>query len=335
MADKDLAEKVLVELPDVFADIHNSLVFKGKAILKPENLRQIPTETVSNPGGKGWKQLFRDVVMENVVTGERYMILAIENQSRPDAIMPLRGMGMDYAEYEKQIRLLNADKKKRHGTRKRKQRKAWQKRKLHLLQQGKLLIPVITLILYYGEQNWFGPRSLYEMMKMPDEDMYPGVKKYIHDYGMNLVVLKDLKQEEEELFTSDFRYLVKYLRNYNDPDKQKELLLQEDSILEHRKETMMAMAALTRDERFAALAEKEKEGKGMCKMLDYIEERGAKLHVIGQVSKKLQRGLSLSQIAEQVEEDEDTVASICKVIWECEPGSTSEVIYERLFQKNS
>lgn len=80
--------------------------------------------------------------------------------------------------------------------------------------------------------------------------MYPGVKKYIHNYGMNLVVLKDLKQEEEELFTSDFRYLVKYLRNYNDPIKQKELLLQEDSILEHRKETMMAMAALTQDERF-------------------------------------------------------------------------------------
>ena len=99
------------------------------------------------------------------------------------------------------------------------------------------------------EQNWSGPRSLHEMMKIPDEDMYPL--------------------------------------------------------------------------------------KGMCKMLDYIEERGAKLHVIGLVTKKLQRGLSLSQIAEQAEEDEHTVASICKVIWECEPGSTSEVIYERLFQKNS
>ena len=29
MADKDLSEKVLIELPDVFADIYNSLVFKG------------------------------------------------------------------------------------------------------------------------------------------------------------------------------------------------------------------------------------------------------------------------------------------------------------------
>ena len=47
MADKDLSEKVLIELPDVFADIYNSFVFKGIKVLKPENLRQIATENIS------------------------------------------------------------------------------------------------------------------------------------------------------------------------------------------------------------------------------------------------------------------------------------------------
>ena len=258
MADKDLSEKVLIELPDVFADIYNSFVFKGIKVLKPENLRQIATENISNPGGRGLKQQFRDVVMENVVTGLRYMILAIENQPQVDRTMPLRGMGMDYAEYEKQIRLLNAGKKTRHGTRKRKLQKAWKKKKQYQLQQGKLLIPVITLILYYGAKDWSGPKSLHEMIQMPDENMYPGVRKYIHDYGMNLVVLKDLNQEEEELFVSDFRLLVRYLRNCNDPARQMELMRQGDD-LDHRKETMMAMAALTRDERYTALAGKEEE----------------------------------------------------------------------------
>ena len=96
MAEKDLSEKSLEEYPDVFADIFNSLVFRGKKILKPENLRQIPTESVFQSGKKGWKQLYRDVVMENVKTGTRYMILGIENQAAPDGSMPLRGMGMDY-----------------------------------------------------------------------------------------------------------------------------------------------------------------------------------------------------------------------------------------------
>lgn len=99
---------------------------------------------------------------------------------------------------------------------------------------------------------------MHEMIQMPDENMYPGVRKYIHDYGMNLVVLKDLNQEEEELFVSDFRLLVRYLRNCNDPVRQMELMRQGDD-LDHRKETMMAMAALTRDERYTALAGKEEE----------------------------------------------------------------------------
>ena len=97
------------------------------------------------------------------------------------------------------------------------------------------------------------------MMVMPDEDKYPGLKKYIHDYGMNLVVLKDLSPEEEAFFRSDFRYLVKYVRNRQDPAKQEELLRQEEPVLDHRKETMLAMAALSGDERYAGLAEEEEK----------------------------------------------------------------------------
>ena len=51
---------------------------------------------------------------------------------------------------------------------------------------------------------------------------------------------------------------MRYLRNCNDPVRQMELMRQGDD-LDHRKETMMAMAALTRDERYTALAGKEEE----------------------------------------------------------------------------
>lgn len=56
------------------------------------------------------------------------------------------------------------------------------------------------------------------MLKMPDENKFPGVSNYIHDYGMNLVVLKNLSKEKEERFQSDFKYLVKYLRNCKEPE---------------------------------------------------------------------------------------------------------------------
>ena len=174
------------------------------------------------------------------------------------------------------------------------------------------------------------------LIEYPDEEQYPGLKKYIHDYGMNLVVLKDLSREEEALFQSDFKYLVKYVRNRHDPAKQEELLRQEDPVLDHRKETMLAMAALSGDERYAGLAEEEKkEDMGVCKMLDYIEARGEArgkmLRLIELVVKKYQRGLTVASIAEQVEEDESMVETICKAIRECGSDSSSEEIYARLY----
>ena len=70
MAEKDLSQKALMEYPDVFADVFNAMAFGGAAVLDPKNFRQVFTEYVSRPGGR-WKQLYRDVVMENVVTGVR------------------------------------------------------------------------------------------------------------------------------------------------------------------------------------------------------------------------------------------------------------------------
>ena len=116
MAEKDLSQKALMEYPDVFADVFNAMAFDGAAVLDPKNLKQVFTEYVSRPGGR-WKQLYRDVVMENVVTGVRYLILGIENQLAPDGSMPLRGMGMDYAAYEKQLKQFRDERKKKHGTR--------------------------------------------------------------------------------------------------------------------------------------------------------------------------------------------------------------------------
>ena len=46
--------------------------------------------------------------------------------------------------------------------------------------------------------------------------------------------------------------------------------------VEHSKETMLAMQALSKDGRFQQLIQsgKQKEEKQMCKMLDLLEERG-------------------------------------------------------------
>ena len=47
-------------------------------------------------------------------------------------------------------------------------------------------LPVITLVLYYGEKDWDGPRSLYDMLVIPDR-----IKHFVGNYPINIIQMKD------------------------------------------------------------------------------------------------------------------------------------------------
>ena len=47
-------------------------------------------------------------------------------------------------------------------------------------------MPVVTLVLYYGEEDWDGPMCLHDMLDIPEE-----IKKYINDYRLNIIQIKD------------------------------------------------------------------------------------------------------------------------------------------------
>ncbi len=253
MAEKDMTQKMLLEYPDVFADIFNALVFEGSSVLEPDKLVQVPSENISIPDGVRAKQLFRDVLMEHRENGSRYLILAVENQSAVDYTMPLRGMGMDYATYEQQLR--------KEGTHE--------------------LVPVITLVLYYGTERWTGPRCLYDMLKLPDKDKYPGVERYVHDYGMNLVELRALSEAEYCSLRSDFKYLAGYLCHGTQPALLRQEYEQKLVGMRHMEETTRALAALSKDNRFLEVGRytdeensEKGQGKNMCTFLNYVEEVG-------------------------------------------------------------
>ena len=43
-------------------------------------------------------------------------------------------------------------------------------------------IPVITVVVYYGEKEWDGAKSLHEMLEIPEE-----IVPFVNDYRMLLV----------------------------------------------------------------------------------------------------------------------------------------------------
>lgn len=111
MAEKDITEKNLEALNDVFADIVNVLLFKGEQVINEKDLEADTTKSMFKADGKIHEQE-RDV-SKFWKNGEiRISILGIENQTTQDSDMPLRVISYDGASYKQQ--LLDKKQKKRY-----------------------------------------------------------------------------------------------------------------------------------------------------------------------------------------------------------------------------
>ena len=98
MGTKDITEKHLEDLNDVFADIVNVLLFNGERIVKEKDLEADTVKTMFKADGEIHDQE-RDV-SKFWKNGEiRISILGLENQTTQDADMPLRVFGYDGSKF--------------------------------------------------------------------------------------------------------------------------------------------------------------------------------------------------------------------------------------------
>ncbi len=101
---KDISEKQLESLNDVFADIFNNLLFHGRKILLEDNLVSLPTEAFTKNVDGSLRQGFRDIRKADKNLGIFRIIYQVENQEAVNNTMPERVMGYEYASYEEQSR---------------------------------------------------------------------------------------------------------------------------------------------------------------------------------------------------------------------------------------
>lgn len=99
-----MAEKNLVEIREVFADIGNVTLYDGEQRIRPEELELLPQEmTYRDADGKIAKVL-GDVRMRWRKKGIVFAIMQIENQSEINNVMPIRDLGYIYNNYNEQIK---------------------------------------------------------------------------------------------------------------------------------------------------------------------------------------------------------------------------------------
>lgn len=287
---KDIALKQLAEHEDVFAEIFNQLAFGGRQIVKPEELISVPTEAVIAEIDGVLREKRRDIVKADGNGQYYHLIFGLENQDHIDQTMPVRMMGYDLASYEKQIRQLAVvnQQEKRHV--------------IDRLQKGQKLAPVISLVLYWGQETWESPRCLYDILDF-SRDTEDVLKPLIPDYPINLVCMAKLTQGERERLSTDIRVLADYVACQNDRTERKNILQNHFHKVHHWKETLTALAAIAGDGRYKQMVQvlEEKvlpgsdgeEGVNMCEVLDDIFNDGREVGLKEGIKEGIKEGLTV------------------------------------------
>ena len=200
---------------DVFADFVNGIMFDGKDVVKEDEL--VDLSGWSHYKGDDSKHRFqdRDVVKlwkkENVVIS----LIGIENQDIPDKNMVFRVLSYDGASYRTQL----VEEESR-------------KRKKNAGIDGELqdIFPVITFVIYYGEEEWRYETTLHKRLNLDSE-----LKHYVSDYSINLIDLKKLSEDDINKFKKDFKLIADYMVkgskhkadriDLNHPEEVSELIL--------------------------------------------------------------------------------------------------------------
>lgn len=226
MDTKDTITKDYMADNRIFADVFNHLLYKGKNIIDPGSLQPLDTTALTVPYGAEKSEVpiqkFRDEFKSLTAMKDKsriYLLLGIENQSEQHFAMPVKNIVYDALEYAGQVE--NSAKSHRNV-------RQWAPTSGEYLTgfyKGDRLIPVITIVVYFGSDTWGAPRSLHEMLSVQD----PEILSMIPDYRINLFSPAEIKDEDLNKLQSNLREVMLFIKYAKDKRKLRELTSQDSS----------------------------------------------------------------------------------------------------------
>ncbi len=249
---------------DRFADLFNTVLFGGKRVLKPDELTEVDTDLSSLLKVNGHAETVQKIfdVVKKTSDGVEYIIWGLENQEKIHYAMPLRHMLNDSLAYLKECNEIMAEHRKNRDVKSSSEFLSGfgKEDKLH---------PVISICVYYGEDEWDGPTSLKDMLKIPEE-----VKDIISDYKMNLVQVR--KCDKFQFENSDVYIVFELIRLIYNEEYNIINTLYKDKVIDT--ELALIIGSITGSQRIIDQAlEAEREGEkvnmNMCKALERLEQK--------------------------------------------------------------
>lgn len=238
MGKKDITEKMLEDYNDIFADIMNVVVFHGEQVVDERMLEEANSESWYEDASEEVQEQRRDIAKYWKKGKIQFALLGIENQTKIDFQMPLRVMSYDGSAYMSQYK-----KKVKHP------------------------YPVVTIVLYFGNQRWNRNKSLCECVTVPEN-----LAGYVNDYRIHVCEVAYLTEEQLAMFRSDFRVVAEFFVKRR---KDKAYVPESTEELTHIKEVLNLLSAVTQDDSYKQVYRTSKgKVRNMCEVADRLRQQG-------------------------------------------------------------
>lgn len=286
-----------------FADLFNAAVFDGRKVLNPKDLTEVDTDLSSTLKFNSHVETVQRVfdVVKKEAYGVEFVILGLENQEEVHYAMPLRHMLGDALSYLREYNEIVAKNRKTNQL-------SLSAEFLSGMNKEDCLHPIISLCVYYGEEEWDGPLCLKDMLSIPEK-----WKELVSDYKMNLIqvresgVLKFQNEDVDILFKMVRLIYNKKYAELGERYKGKPI----DA------ELALVIGAVTNSQRIinqALISEKKGKKMNMCKALEELEQqgisKGREEMLRDLVEKKLHKGKSIEEIADELEQECSVIQKI-------------------------
>jgi len=234
------------------------------------------------------------------------LMIGTELQSFVDYSMPVRVMDYDALEYEDQIQKIASERKAENAAKSGKK-----KVELSPIKKEDRLIPVITLVLYMGEEPWDAVKSLHGLL-----DFFEVPKKfrnYIPDYQIHVLDVCHTPDERLLEFPKDIATMfltIKYRENLPTLKKVLKTIPEIENIEEDTYDVMWNFL----DKRMLELKENvqnEDGGINMCGAVDQMIAEGMELGLAQGMERGLEQGMERG-LAQGTERGIKNLIEVCQ-----------------------
>ncbi len=227
-----------------FADAFNFLVYGGRQVINSEQLVTL-SETEFAFIGMGGKRRARE---------RRRDVLRLWEAKKDEKA---RNMLYDAIKYDEQV---NA-KRKRH----RKERDEGLKKDEFVsgFSRSDRIMPVVTLVLYFGPSEWDGPMSIHEMLDESDDE----ILAFVPDYRINLIAPKSIAEVDFDKFRTNLGRVLRYIKHSKDKDELATIVFGDEGYRSLDTESAHLINTVTN----SRLPIEEKEGEvDMCEAIEQM-----------------------------------------------------------------